>query len=368
VVFGVRTLAQEGKRAGVPDWLERHPRAHRGISPAIRGFDDFDDSIFYAYSNPPAEITAEFASGCSVTVFVGSGGDVHAVARDETGAAVASAAAARQLALTAIQIQPQVAPLGRDEPPLERRTVRQGEGTYLAPLHFRNQLALYDGHFSSFKQLVEQTWPGLEIRELTTVFRDGRPYLALDVRDGGFVGEVSLMGDGLQMWLQMVWFLARAAAGGVVVLDEPDVYLHPDLQQKLLGLVREGFEQLLVATHSIEFISDVDPHAILTIDRMSTESRFVSSLPGAQAVIDALGGVQNLQLARLMRSERLLIVEGEDAKILAILRATACPADPSLDLLPPLDLGGRGGWGHRLSNRVATEERIWKADTVVRVA
>lgn len=70
------------------------------------------------------------------------------------------------------------------------------------------------------------------------------------------------MGHGLQMWLQIVWFLARAARNATVVLDEPDVYMHPDLQRRLLTLVRNRFAQLLIATHSIEIVSDVDSRSI----------------------------------------------------------------------------------------------------------
>jgi energy-coupling factor transporter ATP-binding protein EcfA2 len=154
------------------------------------------------------------------------------------------------------------------------------------------------------------------------------------------------------MWLQIIWFLARAPRDAAVVLDEPDVYMHPDLQRRLLGLVRERFQQLLIATHSVEIISDVDPRSIVAIDRHQTESQFVTSLPGLQEVMDDIGSVQNVQLMRLMGAESVYLVEGDDVKILRILQATAKPQDHPIDLIPHADLGGRGGWGGGVPSRL----------------
>jgi hypothetical protein len=165
------------------------------------------------------------------------------------------------------------------------------DGTYLAPQHFRNQLLLHKSDWKSFKRIAEDSWPGLQVRELRTIAGSPRASLNLAIRDGDFVGEVSLMGHGLQMWLQTMWFLARTEPNSIVVLDEPDVYMHPDLQRRLLNLVRGRFAQLLIATHSVEIIADVDPKSILSIDRHAPTSTFVTDLPGVQHVIDQLGGV-----------------------------------------------------------------------------
>ena len=79
------------------------------------------------------------------------------------------------------------------------------------------------------------------------------------------------MGSGLQMWLQMVWFISRCPSTCTIVLDEPDVYMYPDLQQKILIIVRQKFRQIIIATHSVEIISAVEPHQIVTIDKARLE-------------------------------------------------------------------------------------------------
>jgi energy-coupling factor transporter ATP-binding protein EcfA2 len=341
-----------------PDWLEL-PVGPVGLSPSVRGLtsDGLESTLFHRYADPPAIITATFASGSQVVVYVGPNSQVHAVARRSDGAAITSPGAAAALGLTPIAAQPQVAPLLRDEPIRTDETIRRGEGTYLESQHFRNQLfrARKTKLYREFRRIAEDSWPGLQITELEG--HEDRPDdpIQLRVRDGGFVGEVSLMGHGLQMWLQIVWFLARAPSSATVVLDEPDVYMHPDLQRRLLTLVRSRFAQLLIATHSIEIISDVNPRSILAVDRRLPESEFVASLPGLQQVMDNLGAVQNIQLTRLMSAESFFLVEGRDVKLLRILQSAAgLPGDP-IDLIPHAEIGGRGGWRSGVAEQLPTK-------------
>lgn len=71
--------------------------------------------------------------------------------------------------------------------------------------------------------------------------------LLLLVCDGEFAAEAAWMGHGLQMWLQTMWFLRRTSSQDIVVLDEPDVYMHPDLQRRLLRLLRGRYAQSVIA-------------------------------------------------------------------------------------------------------------------------
>ena len=347
LVAMIVTRARRGSAQLVPspEWLQ-DPRGYRGIQPARRGrgFEGAGPTVFYRYGAPPAVITASFTGGLSTEVFIGPAGDIHGVLRGSDGHAVGSANEAKGLGLPALAVQPQVTPLLREERILTEQTVRRGEGTYLAPQHFRNQLIQFSEHYKSFREIAEQSWAGLQIKRLEyDMYRPDDP-IQLDIRDNDFVGEVSLMGHGLQMWLQTMWFLARTEAAATVVLDEPDVYMHPDLQRRLLTLVRDRFGQLVVATHSVDLMSDVDPRSILSIDRRQPHSSFVTDLPGVQDIIDKLGGVHNIQVTRLFRSKTFLFVEGKDLKLLRILQRAMDPNADPIDLLPNGDLGGRGGW------------------------
>jgi predicted ATPase len=344
-----------GRLVAAPEWLENHDDAFEGIAPAVRSMtaNGFESAVFHRYGPPPAVITAAFSSGATVTVFVGPDGRVHGVARQPDGAPITRIASGVRLGLDPIAVQPLVAPLQREEPIWTLETVERGDGTYLAPQHFRNQLWHYsDELYNEFVQIAEATWRDLQITDLEGDDLNRSKPLQLLVRDKDFVGEVNLMGHGLQMWLQIVWFLARAPRKATVVLDEPDVYMHPDLQRSLLGLVRDRFSQLLIATHSVEIMSDVPPGSLLSVDRRQPKSTYVTSLPGLQDVLDSIGTVQNVQFARLMKSPSFYLVEGKDVKLLRILQGAIDPAAHPIDLVPNARLGGRGGWGSGVPARL----------------
>jgi len=215
----------------------------------------------------------------------------------------------------------------------------------LAPSHFRNQMHLLGGAaFTRLKSMAETTWGGLQIQELHISEDEEGLYLSLMVRDHSFVGEVSAMGHGLQMWLQVMWFLARNSDAPTIVLDEPDVYMHADLQRKLVRLLKGSGQQIMIATHSVEIMAEVDPSEVLIIGSDRARSNWAANIKGVQRVVDTIGGVHNLQLSRLATARRCLFVEGKDVAILKPLHDKLFPDADALDLIPHLSVGGWSGW------------------------
>jgi len=327
-----------------PDWANL-PRAMRGVSPSLRATDLDFGKAFHQYADPPAIIRASFATGAEITVYVGPDSAVFATMSDASGRPIRDRASAHSSDLPAIAIMPQVAPLQAEEHRLSEDYVRAAASTRLASLHFRNQLHVFQDRFPAFQDAVEKSWPGVRVVELTLDGSPGDQTLHLHVRDGGFTGEAALMGHGLQMWLQAIWFLVRETAARTVILDEPDVYMHPDLQRRILGLIRGQFEQSVIATHSVEIMSDVEPRNILIIDRRRPRSEFADSLPQLQQVMNHLGSVHNVHLARLATATKFVLVEGDDLAILKRLHRTLFPKTLApLDSLPNDAVGGWDGW------------------------
>src|SRR4051812_48246547 len=57
--------------AGPPEWLH-DDRTEPGVFPSLRGLDFIlDRETFHHYAEPPAKISAQFASGARIDVFVG---------------------------------------------------------------------------------------------------------------------------------------------------------------------------------------------------------------------------------------------------------------------------------------------------------
>jgi hypothetical protein len=86
---------------------------------------------------------------------------------------------------------------------------------------------------------------------------DGTPTLYITKATGSL--PVGLAGDGVQGFLQLALALA-AQAGGLVLVEDPEVYLHARAVQQtakaLLATMRRGV-QVVVTTHSLELVDDV---------------------------------------------------------------------------------------------------------------
>jgi len=281
----------------VPSWLEI-PTVNSGVSPSLQRIDFSYQNIYHSYSDPPATITAEFLNKTKVKIYFAGEKKFHAVLFNGKGN-VCSRADLKDLDLPTINILPQISPLISDEKVLNEEYVKLNVESPTSSRHFRNQLNYLNQHYKKFKKLIEDTWEGLRILEYYAGNRieEKNPYLL--IQEGVFTTEISMMGHGLQMWMQTMWFLARCNPNSTVILDEPDVYMHADLQRKLIRLLRNEFKQVIIATHSIEIMSEVEPESILVIDRNKPKSIFASDFNAVQKVLLNIGSIHNIALARL---------------------------------------------------------------------
>ncbi len=342
-----------------PAWTGR-PKREYGISPSLRNVEIEFSTLTHQYADPPSTATVVFSSGVSVTAYIDDA-RLFAVIRDPAGQIVKTAGAARGLNIPQVAIMPQIGPVQRKESILRADYIRAALDSPLASLHFRNQLNVFYKQFRDFKRVVEETWPGVQVQRLDG--RGGIPgdSLRLWVRNGGFVGEAGVMGHGLQMWLQTMWFLTRARGAGTVILDEPDVYMHPDLQRRLIRFLRGRFPQIVMTSHSVELVSEVEPDDLLVVDKERPSSSFASSLPAVQRIVERVGSTHNVHLARLWRARRFLMLEGKDIDILTRFHETLFPVAESMRSVPRMSIGGWGGWKLAIGSSMALNNAFGEA-------
>jgi hypothetical protein len=309
------------------------------------------DTVSHRYGDPPSIISAIFNNDSAIKIYLGGEDRVHAVIFNEAGNIVKSRTEANTLEIPSVEIMPQVAPVSREERALTSDYVKGAVSSHLAPLHFRNQLKILNEYYPVFKEMAETTWPGLQIRELTGGNLVSEEPIQLSVRDEDFVAEIATMGHGLQMWLQTMWFLARSSEASTVILDEPDVYMHPDIQRRLIRYMKNRVPQIIVTTHSVEIMSEVDVDEILIIDRKRPRSRFADTLPAVQKLIEHIGSVHNIHLAKLWNARRCILVEGKDVKLLSELHNVMFPESiEGFSAYPNMPIGGWGGWNYAVGS------------------
>jgi len=362
VIEALRLVAAVVNRKGAtfvraPKWLNL-PRFQLGIAPGVSQLGFNLSSAFHRYGDPPAVITANFTGGAVITVFVGREETIFATVQ-ENGDWITAPSRFLGLKLHWINVLPQIGPLLTEEYRLTDERVAVYLNSRLSSRHFRNQLIRMDAAFGEFKRLAEDTWHGLGVDPIQEAPTKDGILLSLPVRDGDFVAEVGWMGHGLQMWLQTIWFLSRTATDCTVVLDEPDVYMHPDLQRKLFRLTRARFRQCVIATHSVEIMAESDPGNILVIDKREKRSRYANNEPGVQLLIDQIGGIHNVHLARLWSARKFLLIEGKDMSLLKRFHSILHPdAELPLDAIPALPIGGWSGWPYAVGSTMTLKNAV----------
>ena len=253
-----------GKFTARPIWLDG---TGTGVVPLTAEPLRNPETLFFRYQPPPAVIEAKFSNGSRITTYIGEEGVIYAEATTPLGRDADSKSRIQECDFPSISILPQIRPFEDTERVLKQDYVRRCIDTQLSSRHFRNQIRYMHEHFEVFRTLFQQTWNGLRISEFISEDSKYDDYLSLMLMDDGFVAEASNFGHGLQMWLQIVWFLSRTSSANIVVLDEPDVYMHPEQQQKLVILLRERFQQTILSTHSRPIIDSCDEADLLRLHR-----------------------------------------------------------------------------------------------------
>ena len=215
-----------------------------------------------------------------------------------------------------IQTVPELGPLEYEETLLAEETVRRGLTTHRASSHFRNYWRLYSEGFDTFAEMITQTWPGMEI-ERPEILDILSRRLTMFCRENRMSREIYWAGSGFQVWCQLLTHISRCNNSTVLVVDEPEVYLHPDVQRQLIGIFRDAGPDIVIASHSTEIIGESDPSEILVIDKFKRSAKRLKEISEVQAALESIGSLHNVTLTQLARTRRLLYVESSvDDKIL----------------------------------------------------
>ncbi len=252
-----------------PEWTSAYGK---GISLLSEDLEIKQETIFYQYSQPPATLKAIFSNNSQIQVFLGPNLQVHAKAINPEGREIHSRYAAREFSFDPICLLPQISPLRDSETVLRETYVKKCIDTQLSSRHFRNQIRYLHDHFDGFRDLFHQTWENVRISAFDSPNARHEETLSLLMREREFVAEIANFGHGLQMWLQIVWFLSRTNSQSIVIMDEPDVYMHPDQQKKMIDILRNRFQQCILSTHSPVVISRCNEDEILWLHRKINRS------------------------------------------------------------------------------------------------
>ncbi len=227
-----------------------------------------------------------------------------------------------------IGIIPGLYPLNHTETVLDETYVRSQAQGRRSSQHARNQLLMIkdDGDFEGFKQFVTDWLP--EIEELAVSTRPGAKlgHRELDVlvreRGDRTSKELFWVGDGMQIFVQILTHLWRFKSADVVILDEPDLYLHADLQRRLVRLLNSTSAQTITATHSSEMLAEASSESVVWVDKTRRRAVRRPEPASLEDLSTQIGSSFNLRLATALRARTVVFVEGDDMSIIRELAKT----------------------------------------------
>ena len=161
---------------------------------------------------------------------------------------------------------PTLGPLEDREPLLKEKTVQKGLNTHRASRHFRNYWYRNPDGFDAFAALVARTWPGTEVSPPELIIADKGPMLQMFCEERRRLRELYWCGFGFQVWCQLLSHIVRAGPSSLLVVDEPETYLHPRVQRELVALLRSTGAQVVVASHSATVIASARAGEAIVLD------------------------------------------------------------------------------------------------------
>jgi predicted ATPase len=165
------------------------------------------------------------------------------------------------------------APVKRHVSTADNLTLRDDAGNLAAVL-----LALRDEEPSSYRRIVGA------IRQVAPFFRDfvllpeKNDSIRLRWReaDSDAVFSANQMSDGTLRFICLATLLLQPTLPALVVLDEPELGLHPYAIVQLAGLLRQAGtrSQVLIATQSVTLMNQFAVDDLIVVERHRGESRF----------------------------------------------------------------------------------------------
>lgn len=226
--------------------------------------------MIYDYKSDFAKIYAEFDNGFMVTVYLDSKreqiyADYEGRIPDDIN--------------SLLGFIPPLGLLNESEDLISKMSyLKANIDTTLAPRHLRNYFyqLLNESEFKLVQEIIKKSWAGIELVNYEYDIRKGKVYCYY--KENTIDREISWAGQGLQVWFQIITHLVRLLNVSILILDEPEINLHPEKQNELITILRENYNgSIIIATHSVELMNNVNVDSIIHVQKKALTPRIKST-------------------------------------------------------------------------------------------
>jgi len=196
------------------------------------------ENVFYNYDETrAATIQFTLSNGNTLTLYFPEPGEC-VLLPDADGRSVLTPNRFKASFQCSIGFVPILGPVEHHESLYEREAARLALYSYQAARNFRNIWYHYPERFERFRETLQQTWLGMDIQRPEVDRSHSRPRLYMYCPENRIPREIFWAGFGFQVWCQMLTHIIQATDVSIFLIDEPDIYLHSELQRQLLGILR----------------------------------------------------------------------------------------------------------------------------------
>ena len=226
-----------------------------------------EENIFFNYDDSePASVSFSLTRDKKLVLYFPEVGSCFLIA-DDPQRSIGSTSAFKSAFHCPIGFVPILGPVEHNEILYEKEAARLALFNYRAARNFRNIWHHYPDDFEEFRNTLKETWPGMDIEQPKIDTSHAKPVLYMFCPEDRIPREIFWAGFGFQVWCQMLTHLITSKDKSIFLIDEPDIYLHSDLQRQLLTLLKNLGPDILIATHSTEIVSEADADDIVLIDK-----------------------------------------------------------------------------------------------------
>jgi len=161
----------------------------------------------------------------------------------------------------------------------------------------------------------------------------------------GISVPLSDSGTGISQVLAILYVAVTAPAPRIIIIDEPNSFLHPGAAKRLLSILAKLDHQYIISTHSSEIIKAIDPEFIHLVEWEGTEAQFHTlnrcNVHNQRRILNELG----VSISDVFGAENVIWVEGATEHLCFPLlldhQNLLSPATVVVPLIATGDLEGR---------------------------
>lgn len=195
-----------------------------------------------------------------------------------------------------------------------------------------------------FESLLSQINLQLEIHQVRSI---DNQYKINFIRDDGSSPKLSAGEKELMNLLSL--FFVQDLKGGVVLIDEPEMHLHPRWQKKLLGIIKtlnkQCKTQFILVTHSAHLI---EPSTVKNVARVYKDADRHSHIVkpnteslNTQAEKDVFQVVNALNTEKIYFADKVVMVEGIEDRIIVEKALSILQGHPITRTIEVIAVGGK---------------------------